>query len=496
MSEGKDNKNEVVITSVVLSVLSIIMAKIMEAVRTGTPIEKIDPSVATINHSSNDNSTLVLYHKIPVVKNKEEKAGEEKAGEERKKRSDRIIPKPISLSKGSLRKNSVRKSTPRNKDVNLNPSVISITSASVESIEQIKPINVIVSKTISDIGVNIESHNNDHNKDKTEIDVQSIDDSVVPAKLSFVQRLSQFKQVGYNALKDFLEVSELNLRVADNSFETNDQIVNNNSNPIHIIYDGVKMIWDSDGSSEYHLILSPGYISKTIPAKHQVIPVLKSKGENKMGECTAEEWIRLESEMRKGRKRWTKKITISIDNIDEVKTPETPYYHVPFDTFNCRLVSGNGRISRNFAYNKSNYVVRNQHKGNDSSRGDSLLDNRLSGYQKRQINAWICKTFNSYCYSYVEGEQYSHWLYIEEDPELNDSSVSKIHDYKLVMYVDEGRGIVERLPKFKTSLKYKLPVIKEGDELRPYLCYVVGTRSMGTQIEQYVGWINEDTINF
>ena len=99
------------------------------------------------------------------------------------------------------------------------------------------------------------------------------------AKIPFFTRLFKLQDIGVNSMQDFLEVSELNLRVDDES-EGN----------IKAIYDGINVIWDSDGSTEYIVFISSEYIHKIKLLDSDNIDILEDYEIDQLSAST--NWIR------------------------------------------------------------------------------------------------------------------------------------------------------------------------------------------------------------
>jgi hypothetical protein len=251
-------------------------------------------------------------------------------------------------------------------------------------------------------------------------------------QIPIIKKIVNYKRVGVDSLKDFLELGELRLRLE--TFE--DGIIP--------LYDGAKILWDTDESQEYTILISSDHISKIEMIDCENIPELDSDEKEKLN---------LED-------GWKRKIILNKESKDDGQWDETKQeWHsklhsentietscvIPLDNFYCRVKSSNGRIS-----NELKYPIR----------GKVKLEEKI-------INAWVTSSGNV------------HYLHLKENKEY------KIYDYKVVLYIADGKGIVRTLPKFKGYLKFKLGI------LPPCLCYVRGTRTVGVIAEEFVSWINE-----
>lgn len=282
-----------------------------------------------------------------------------------------------------------------------------------------------------------------------------------PQKLSFIERLIQLKRIGVNSVKDFLEVGELNLRlgekVGEKEGEKEEKVRKEEVG-------AVKVIWDSDGSPEYIVIMSPSYIPKSTPLQHSSIYLI------------SEEDMRDRSLEKSSGKRWKRKAVVSsVSSSNGVVSSvlgskhETCFYYVPFSRFHCRLISSNGRISRDLEYSSR------PAEGNDSA---SDPCGHFTVYKKPEIDAWISYS----CGVGSDGDKI-YYMNVKEDLGINCSSVSKIHEYNVILYVDGGKGLIRKVPYFTGYTKYKL------GRLPACLCYISGVRSTGVEIEQFVTWI-------
>jgi len=235
------------------------------------------------------------------------------------------------------------------------------------------------------------------------------------------QKISRYKKIGVNSVKDFLELGELKLRLEEFS------------NGIKPIYDGIKIIWEGDNSKSYIIIISPEYISRAQALDNANLLELNSKENKELN--SKRNWIRkvtIDSKRNKYSSDYTEK---------EIKTS----YIVNFEKFQCRVVSANGRVSKLLTY-----PVR-----------------RKKELDHQEIKAWLTKTGNT------------NYLNITEIG-------GKLHDYKIVLYMTEGKGLVRNIQPFKGYIKIDLGV------LPPCLCYISAIRNIGAPIEQFIGWIGED----
>ncbi len=234
-------------------------------------------------------------------------------------------------------------------------------------------------------------------------------------KSTIVKRLIQYKRLASDGLKDFFEIHELNLRL--------EKVKDEKEESMKPIYDGVKIIWDSDSSESYIILISHEWISKMTALNIDNIQELKEE----------------DIESLEDQKEWIRKIIIK----------DVLYYNVPFDKFQCRIRSSRGRVSRILTY----------------------PTRRRIKLEEKPILAWISK---------VSGKYY---MSIQES---NVKNAPKIHEYKIVLYMNEGRGVIRTVPPFKNFTMVEL------GELPSCLCYIRGMRSIGTVIEQFVKWIGEE----
>lgn len=280
-----------------------------------------------------------------------------------------------------------------------------------------------------------------------------------PQKLSFIERLIQLKKIGVNSVKDFLEVGELNLRL-----ETEKEAEKEEGTEM----EGVKVIWDSDGSFEYIMIISPSYISKSTPLQHSNISAI------------SEEDIKDRTLERSVGKRWKRKAIISnnitTSNITSSSTlsNSVSFYRVPFTKFHCRLISSNGRISRDLQYS-----------GRSADDINDTENTYVTAYKKPEIDAWITYSDRDDDNVFYNVDDKIYYMNVQEDAGINSSSVSKIHEYNVILYIDGGKGLIRKIPYFTGYTKYKL------GRLPPCLCYISGVRTTGTAVEQFVTWISQ-----
>lgn len=101
-------------------------------------------------------------------------------------------------------------------------------------------------------------------------------------EFSLIKKIVQYKRLASEGMKDFFEVQELELR-----FE---KLKYSNHIGVKPIYDGIKIIWNSDGSTDYILILSSEYISKSAAINPDIIQELKLDEVDKLN--NQGEWIR------------------------------------------------------------------------------------------------------------------------------------------------------------------------------------------------------------
>jgi len=245
------------------------------------------------------------------------------------------------------------------------------------------------------------------------------------ANSSIVKKISYYKKVGLNSVKDFLELGELRLRLEELD------------GGIKAIYDGTKIVWDSDGSKSYIIIISPEYISKTQALNIENIIVLSDSEIQDLK--ISREWIRkviITAQINKYSSNYSER---------DIKTN----YIIPFEKFQCRVISSNGRLSRLLTF----------------------PERRKQNLNNQEIKCWLTKFGNN------------NYLNISNSRNPGDS---RFYDYKVVIYVKEGKGLVKSIPDFKTHIKFDLGI------LPPCLCYIFAMRKIGAPLEQFVGWIGED----
>lgn len=264
-------------------------------------------------------------------------------------------------------------------------------------------------------------------------------------RIPFFNKFMQLKNLGLDSMKDFLELSELNLRT-----ESPDTIadVAHEEEPINP-EEGHLVVWDSDGSSEYTLFIASEYLGKFRLLYADTIPFLREDEIPDLREST----------------NWMRKITVTKEDANEKisRGHQTNYernddrnklrcsYPIPFEQFNCRIRSSNGRVSRHLQYpNFENQKV-----------------------PEREVDAWLVQ----------EGDGY--YFYLKEPKETKERSKKRIYEYQIVLYVGDGKGLVRTVPPFKDFIKVELGKVEPG------LCYLTGIRAIGTSFEQFVGWIGE-----
>lgn len=261
-------------------------------------------------------------------------------------------------------------------------------------------------------------------------------------QIPFVNRLLQLKNLGVDSMKDFLEVSELNLRIQDNSNGSHNSI---NSEREDVTATTIE--WDSDDSASYLIFLSSEYI-----------PKLKLIHADSIPDFDHREVASLQNSS-----NWTRKILIKMPKVEFTKgrLPSHPSSHVEphrktltyriaLKKFNCRVRSDYGRISRHLSY---------------PADGKPKL-------QKKDIDAWII----------TKGRDY-HLCIFETLP-------GSILEYSVLLYIKDGMGLKLRVPPFKTFIDFNL------GPSPPALCYLTGTRSVGIHFEQFIGWLGQMDVLF
>lgn len=251
----------------------------------------------------------------------------------------------------------------------------------------------------------------------------------------FFRRIFQFQSLGIDSMKDFLEISELNLRV-----EAPPAV----AEPIRSSDDdlrGHEVKWDADGSKAYTIFIASEYLGK-----------LRLLFADNIADLQEEDAVNLQEAS-----NWIRKIHLQVSEcqqtvVDDQNGSRTVLsYRIPFEQFNCRIRSENGRVSRHLQY--PDFVV------------DKTKD--------REIDAWLVH----------EGDQYS--ICIRDVREDEKGKPKSIHELQVVIYLEEGRGAVRTVPPFKNFIKLELGALPSG------LCYLTGIRSLGTPFEQFVAWIGE-----
>ncbi len=258
--------------------------------------------------------------------------------------------------------------------------------------------------------------------------------------IPFFRKFLQLQNLGLDSMKDFLELSELNLRtdspgLIDGAKSTDDNSAKPNPEEGHLV------IWDSDGSHEYTMFIASEYLGKLRLLTADSIPKLKESEIPELRDST----------------NWIRKLVVSKEDAAERMVVSngieklTCSYPIPFEKFNCRIRSSHGRVSRHLQYPNFN----------------------SSKTFKDEIDAWLVQ----------EGEEY-HFCLRENYSDKN-SKTQKIHEFQIVVYISEGKGAVRTVPPFKDFIKLNL------GRLPPSLCYLTGVKSMGTSFEQFVGWVNQ-----
>jgi len=247
-----------------------------------------------------------------------------------------------------------------------------------------------------------------------------------------IKKIMQLKNLGLDSMKDFLEVSEINLSVKDGTSRTS-------------IGDAIETIvtWNTDGSSDYLVFISPEYISKLALLRSDNIEALLEDEIAELREST----------------NWIRKIEIHLEQQDRSKHQKdedglgldgevTASCKIPFEKFNCRIRSRRGRISKHLSY----------------------PTDRKGKLKRAEIDCWLVEKL---------GE---HYLYIREPDR---ETTGSIFEYRLVFYMEDGKGLERTIPPFSKFLKFRL------GKLPPSLCYLTGMRTIGPPLEQFIGWIHE-----
>jgi len=185
----------------------------------------------------------------------------------------------------------------------------------------------------------------------------------------------------------------------------------------------IRVTWDSDSSEEYIVYLSKECITKMIVLNSEnVLPF------------DPEDIDRLNNQQ-----NWLRKITLQ----------NKLYFDVPFIKFHCRVKSSRGRISHLLSY-----PVRRRPKK-----------------KKSDVVAWVTKMGKNNILSIQES---------------NSETAAKVIEYKVVLYIEDGKGLIRTVPPFRGFTRVDL------GELPPCLCYIKASRSIGISLEQFVTWIGED----
>lgn len=274
----------------------------------------------------------------------------------------------------------------------------------------------------------------------------------------FFKRLLQFKNVGLDSMKDFLEIAELNYRVFDSSLLGDLYKLDPSLN------DGVRVAWDLDESTGYTIFVSAEPISKELLFNDSKIPLLRVDEVKDLQ--TKSNWIR---RIQIGAIDQIKKTEKNMPwvELDQEDLPEEEVdpkikdgrplgsktivntFNIPFNSFYSRLRSRNGRVSKEISH-------------------PSL---RKKEEQIQEVRTTI----------FSRGRH--HYLKITQN-QLEHRST--IYDYQVVLYLSDGQGLRRLVPPFKESIEIRLGVVQ------PCLCYITGIREIGEPFEQYVGWIGEE----
>lgn len=259
-------------------------------------------------------------------------------------------------------------------------------------------------------------------------------------RIPFFRKFLQLQTLGLDSMKDFLELSELNLRTDSPGLIDGSKVADENDSKTNP-EEGHLVIWDSDGSHEYTMFIASEYLGKLRLLTADSIPKLKEAEIPELREST----------------NWIRKLVVSKEDAGEHRVITngieklTCSYPIPFEKFNCRIRSSHGRVSRHLQY------------PNFSS----------AKTFKDEIDAWLVQ----------DGEEYHFCL--RENSSAQNSKTPKIHEFQIVVYISEGKGAVRTIPPFKGFIKLNL------GRLPPSLCYLTGVKSMGTSFEQFVGWANQ-----
>lgn len=211
-------------------------------------------------------------------------------------------------------------------------------------------------------------------------------------KIPFIDRLLQLKNIGVDSMKDFLEVSELKLRIADDQPRISNHINDENL--------GTTIEWDSDDSSSYLIFISSEYIPKIKLLHANHIPDFDEK----------------ELSILQNSSNWTRKLLITPPKVDNRSKVKSLQQRIALKKFNCRVRSDYGRISRHLAY---------------PADGKTKL-------QRNEIDVWIL----------TKGRDY-HLCILESVP-------GSILEYSVVLYVKDGTGLKIDVPPFKRFIDFNL----------------------------------------
>lgn len=215
-------------------------------------------------------------------------------------------------------------------------------------------------------------------------------------KIPFIDRLFQLKNIGVDSMKDFLEVSELKLRVLEPS--------PNYSKVDHTETVGATIEWDSDDSTTYLIFISAEYIPKIKLIHAESIPDFDERELNTLQNSS----------------NWTRKLLIKAPVVNASTKIKTLRQRINLKKFNCRVRSDYGRISRHLAY---------------PADGKPKL-------HRNEIDVWIL----------TKGRDY-HLCIFESVP-------GTILEYSVMLYVKDGMGLKINIPPFKQFIDFNLgPVV-------------------------------------
>ncbi len=293
------------------------------------------------------------------------------------------------------------------------------------------------------------------------------------AKIPLVAKLLRIKSLGLDSMKDFLEIAELNYRIAtpedkmmaaviDDVLDSSDEGFDMFSEQKDLKPDGVKdeveVTWDGDESRLYTIFISTEPIVKQILFSEDKIPLLNKTEIQTLRESS--NWIRRivvgyspppskQKEKIPADKTAKRKPGEPLTE-DELHSGLTrTSWKIPFLKFYSRLKSSNGRVSKEISY--------------------PALKTSLP--PKPEVETRLFKAGRDY------------FLDIKEDETV---MKSHIYDYQVVFYVANGQGFRKCVPPFNAETTIQL------GHLQPCLCYLIGVREIGAAFEQFVGWIGEE----